>query len=282
VRKQRTIAQEASLSGIGLHTGETVTLRLLPADEGTGIRFRRSDMSLSPDIPATVDYVQDTSRSTNIGIGDAKIYTVEHVLAAARACSIDNLIIEVSGSEPPVADGSSLMFMNMIEEAGIREQDALRHEVCLKEPVSYSHNDIHLVAIPSSEYKISYTLHYPNERAIRTQYFSTVITNKTFRDEIASSRTFSRYDEISYLIDKGLIRGGSLDNAVVLMGDVALSKEGLRYPNEMVRHKILDLIGDLSLVGVPFKAHIIAIMSGHTTNVAFARKISEQITMENN
>ncbi|MFT4552666.1 MAG: UDP-3-O-[3-hydroxymyristoyl] N-acetylglucosamine deacetylase [Chlamydiales bacterium] len=281
MRKQKTLKGESSLSGIGLHTGESVELRFCPAKEDTGVLFRRTDISGTPEIPATVEYVQDTSRSTNIGIGDVRIHTIEHVLAAVRSCEIDNLIIEVSGSEPPVGDGSSAPFLEMIEEAGITEQSSEKSVVSLKHPVYLSDGHVHMVALPSADYRISYTLHYPEAEAIRSQYFSSVINQKIFKEEIGTCRTFSLYEEISFLIDRGLIKGGSLDNAVVVKDDVILSKEGLRFPDEMVRHKVLDLIGDLSLVGVPFNAHIIAIRSGHKSNVALAKKLYNQITMEN-
>lgn len=281
MRRQRTLAEVSELSGIGLHTGEEVNLRFCPAKEDTGILFRRIDIPGGAEVPATIEYVQDTSRSTNLGVGDIRVLTVEHVLAAIRACNIDNLIIEVSGAEPPVGDGSSMPFLQMIERGGIKEQGAFKTTLNLRHPVFLSEGHIHMVAVPSSEYRISYTLHYPESEAIRSQYYSKEISEGSFKEEIAPSRTFSRYDEVSYLIDRGLIKGGSLDNAVVVMDDAVLCKEGLRYSDEMVRHKVLDLIGDLSLVGMPFNAHIMAIRSGHATNIAFAKKIFKQITMEN-
>lgn len=285
--KQKTLADKVDFEGIGLHTGERVLLRFLPAPADKGVIFRRTDLVERPEIPATIEYVQDTSRSTNIGLGDVRIHTIEHVLAAVRASEIDNLVIELSASEPPVGDGSSLPFLRMIELVGTLEQESEREEFFLKEPVYLSEGDIHMCAIPSSEYRISYTLHYPEAYAIRSQFCSLEVTEETFRKEIAPCRTFSHYREISYLIDQGLIKGGSLDNAVVVMDDVVLSKDGLHFPDEMVRHKVLDLIGDLSLVGFPFRAHVIAIRSGHASNVAFAKKIFDSVhcvnsNLENN
>lgn len=268
------------MTGLGLHTGEKVTLRFSPAQEGTGIIFRRVDSDQTVEIPALVHYVQDTARSTNIGLGSKRIYTIEHVLAALRACSIDNLYVDVYGSEPPVGDGSSLPYLEMIDRAGIVEQGLDRKELTLRAPVHFSQGDVHLVALPSDRYQISYTLHYPQTPSITAQYYSVFVDQETFRKEIAPCRTFSLYQEISYLIDKGLIKGGSLDNAIVIMDDVILSKEGLRFENEMVRHKILDLIGDLSLIGTSLNAHVIAIRSGHSSNVAFAQKLLEQISVE--
>jgi UDP-3-O-[3-hydroxymyristoyl] N-acetylglucosamine deacetylase len=248
-------------------------MNILPAKEGSGVFFKRIDLPSKPVIPATLDYVFDTSRSTNIGIHDVRIYTVEHVLAAIRAYEIDNVCIELSSVEPPAGNGSSDVFVECIEEAGVVEQSSDVSIVSITEPVAYSDGDVHIVVIPSDEYRISYTLHYPNSPALQTQYYSFVVRPETFKHEIATCRTFALYDEIAYLMDKGLIRGGSLDNAVVIKDDAIISKNGLFFPNEMARHKILDLIGDVSLMGIPFVGHVIAIRSGHRTNCAFAKKL---------
>lgn len=279
-RRQRTLKKSTSLSGIGVHTGAPVTICFVPAKEGTGIVFRRKDLKGQPVIPATVEYVQDTSRSTSIGVGEVRIKTVEHVLAALKAYEIDNLCIDVDGVEPPVANGSSDVFVQMIEEAGIEEQDQVMPIVKLTQPVYWSEGNIHMVAIPYEGYRISYTLSYPSSPLLRAQYHSVVVTPESFKKEIASCRTFSLYDEVTSLMDQGLIKGGSLDNAIVIKDDVVFSKEGLFFPDEMVRHKILDLIGDLSLVGFNFYAHVIAIRSGHAANHAFAKRLYHQITME--
>lgn len=280
-RKQRTLKNAASFSGIGLHTGEQVTMHFIPAKEGTGIVFKRTDCSGTPIIPATIEYVCANARNTTLGIGDIRIHTVEHVLAAIRANNIDNLCIDIDGIEPPVGNGSSDVFVSMIEEAGILEQEANMPIVKLRNPVYWSEGDIHIVALPSDHYRISYTLNYPNTRLIKSQYFSSAITSETFKREISQCRTFSLYEEVSALMDRGLIKGASLDNAVVIKDDTILSKEGLFFPDEMVRHKILDVVGDLSLVGFDFQAHIISIRSGHASNVAFARKLFNYITTEN-
>lgn len=256
-------------------------MRFCPAKEGTGIVFKRMDLSDQPIIPATVEYVKDTSRSTTIGINKIYVHTVEHVLAAIRANGIDNLSIEISNIEPPIGNGSSDVFISMIEEAGIAEQDAEVPVFCLQTPLYWSEGDIHLVAIPYDGYRISYTLNYPNTPALRAQYHSLHVTSENFKNEISPCRTFLLYQEVAALIDRGLIQGGSLDNAVIIKDDVIFSKGGLYFPNEMVRHKILDVIGDLTLVGLDFYAHIISIRSGHTSNVAFAKKIYEHITREN-
>jgi UDP-3-O-[3-hydroxymyristoyl] N-acetylglucosamine deacetylase len=274
-RFQKTLAQPVSFSGIGLHTGSTVTMTFHPFDKG--IVFERVDLPERPRIPALAQYVQDTSRSTNLGTENARIHTVEHVLAALYAMEIDNVLIHVNAAEPPIGDGSSLPFLAMIEEAGVKQLSAEAKIYRLEKPVVYSEGPIHLVALPSDEYRISYTLHYPKSAALRAQYASLVVSKETFPTEIAPCRTFALYDEISALMDRGLIKGGSLENAVVIKDDVVFSKEGLKFPDEMARHKILDLIGDLSLTGVHFTAHIMAIRSGHQANVALAQLLTKEL-----
>ena len=272
-RKQKTLKESISFSGIGVHTGCSVTLSFLPAKEGTGLVFERVDLPGKPRIPASVEYVVDTARSTALGIGSVRINTVEHVLAALHACGIDNAVLQVSAAEMPIGYGSSLPFIKMIEEAGVVEQSAQKPIFQLTEPLYYSAGDIHIVALPSPEYRISYTLHYPGSEALKSQYTSHIITEDSFKKELASCRTFALYNEISQLMDRGLIRGGSLENAVVIKDDVIFSKDGLKFPDEMARHKVLDMVGDLALVGLPFQAHIIAIKSGHQANTAFAKII---------
>lgn len=251
-----------------------------PRPPGTGIQFRRVDLPGKPVIPASIEYVQATERRSVIGIGESQVHTIEHVLATIRAFRIDNLCIDLSAAEPPVADGSAGQFITMIDSVGIEEQEALLPELNLVEPVYYSGPETHLVAVPHSSFKISYTLHYPQSSAIGSQYVSFEINEDTFRKEIGPCRTFSLYEEVSLLIDHGLIKGGSLDNSVVVHDSAIVSKEGLRFPDEMARHKVLDLVGDLSLVGFNFNAHIQAIRSGHTSNVQFARKIFQSLTTE--
>lgn len=281
VRKQKTLREPVSFSGIGIHTGKEVGLRFCPAKEGTGIVFKRIDLPSQPIIPATVEYVQDTSRSTTIGIKDVRIHTVEHVLAAIKAYNIDNLCIEITSIEPPVGNGSSDVFVEMIEKVGVREQEHQVPIVKIQQPVYWSEGDIHLVALPYPGYRISYTLSYPESSFLSGQFHSIELSEESFKKEIAPCRTFSLYKEISFLIDKGLIQGANLGNAVVIIDEVIISKGGLFFRNEMARHKILDLIGDLSLIGFHFHAHIIAIRSGHTSNVAFAKRLLTYITTEN-
>lgn len=280
-RHSRTLSRPADYAGIGVHTGVQVHMRFLPAEEGSGIVFRRVDLPGQPIIPAGVEYVCDASRSTTIGVGSVKIHTVEHVLAAIKAYQIDNLVIELNGIEPPIGNGSSDVFVEMIEQAGITVQKGTVPVVKLNHPIYYSDKDIHMVAIPHTGYKISYTLNYPETPAIKSQYYSADISSELFKKEISPCRTFSLYEELSYLIDRGLIKGGSLDNAVVIKGDTVFSKGGLFFSDEMVRHKVLDVIGDLSLVGIDFHAHVIAIRAGHASNQAFAKLLLKALTMEN-
>ncbi len=280
-RKQKTLKQEASFSGIGIHTGVQVFMRFVPAKVSTGIVFKRIDLPGQPVIPATVEYVLDTERSTTIGLANIRVHTVEHVLAAIRAYEIDNLCIEVSNIEPPIGNGSSDVFVEMIENAGIVEQDLDVSIVKLQNPVYFSEGDIHLVAIPYDGYRISYTLNYPESVILKSQNHSVLVSPENFKEQIAPCRTFSLYKEVAFLMDRGLIKGGSLDNAVIIKDEVVFSKNGLFFPDEMVRHKILDMIGDLSLIGFHFHAHIIALRSGHSTNFAFAKKLFNYITMEN-
>lgn len=280
-RVPNTLMKSSSFSGIGIHTGKIVTMAFHPAPPQTGIIFRRTDHSEFPIIPATISNVKDTSRSTTIGSGQLFIHTVEHVLAALKAYQIDNLYIDISNLEPPVGNGSSDVFVTMIEQAGIEPQLGSIPIVRLPEPVYFSEGDIHVVGLPCDRYKISYTLSYHDAAALRAQFHSLEVTPKTFKEEISPCRTFSRYSEVSYLIDKGLIKGGSLANAVIIQDDVVFSKDGLFFPDEMARHKILDMIGDLSLIGFDFQAHIIAIRSGHASNYQFAKKMLNILNKEN-
>lgn len=256
-------------------------MRFCPAPVNTGIVFKRTDLPNQPIIPATLSSVWDTSRSTNLGIGELKIYTIEHVLAALYALQVDNLMIELSNIEPPVGNGSSDLFVQMIEEAGIEEQTEARSTLKIETPIYWSQDPIHLVALPSEGYHISYTLSYPSSPVLKAQYHSTIVDSTTFKREIAPCRTFSLYEEVAALMDRDLIKGASLNNGVVIFqNEMILSKEGLFFPDEMVRHKVLDMIGDLSLIGMDLQAHIIAIRTGHASNYAFAKKIVNGIYQE--
>jgi UDP-3-O-[3-hydroxymyristoyl] N-acetylglucosamine deacetylase len=276
VRPSYTLKKEVSRRGVGLFTGEDVLLTLKPLPAGSGVFLQRVDVEGSPMFPLQLSFVQGTPRCTIVGDGKVSVQTVEHLLAVLHAYNISDLKIELSGPELPIFDGSSLPFIEMIEEVGL--QAFSEKEIgYLENPVYWSSGDVHLVALPSETFKISYTLHYPSSSCIGTQFFSFEVTPDSFIKEIAPCRTFSVYEEIAPLIEKGLLRGGSLDSALVIKDNQVANPEGLRLPCEMVRHKILDMIGDLYLVGFPFCAHIIAIRSGHHANNAFARELVNQL-----
>jgi UDP-3-O-[3-hydroxymyristoyl] N-acetylglucosamine deacetylase len=272
LRRQRTLQSSFSLSGNGLFTGGNVTIRLLPAEVGTGIVFKRIDLPGEPLISAKLENVRSALRCTQIGTSQASVQTVEHLLAALKGCEIDNILIEIDGGEVPILDGSAAPFVEQIALAGIALQEAATPVYTLTAPLYWSQGEVHLIALPSPEYRISYTLHYPNSELLGSQFYSTLVQEREFAEQIAPCRTFSLYEEIAPLIEKGLLKG-SLDNGVVIRDNAVVNPEGVRFPDEMVRHKILDLIGDLSLVGVSFAAHIISIRSGHTSNCAFAKEL---------
>ncbi|MCH9630515.1 MAG: UDP-3-O-acyl-N-acetylglucosamine deacetylase [Chlamydiia bacterium] len=277
---QKTLAKAATISGLGLFTGKKVQMTLRPAEENTGIRFQRVDLEGKPILPAQVQFVRGTPRCTVLGKDEVFVQTVEHVLAALSAYEIDNLLIEIDGPEIPICDGSAQPFVDLIEEVGFGYQKGSKKVYHLTSPVFWSQGDVHIVALPSDEFRISYTLNYPNSALLRAQFHTISMSEENFKMEIAPCRTFSLYEETVPLIEQGLIKGGSLENAVIIKGDAILNPEGLRFPDEMVRHKILDLIGDLSLVGYSFFGHVIAIRSGHFSNTAFSKELLNHIMME--
>jgi UDP-3-O-[3-hydroxymyristoyl] N-acetylglucosamine deacetylase len=282
-KRKRVLKEVISFSGNALFTGKKVNVRILPCETPRGILFRRTDLSSNAYLPAQLDYVQSTPRCTILGGGGIFVQTVEHLLAALYACGIQHAVIEIDGPEIPIMDGSALPFVELLENHSVEEEDSELLVAKLLSPLHWSQGDIHLVALPSDDYRISYTLHYPNSVLLRSQFFSFKFSEKGFKEEIAPARTFSFYEEIIALIEKGVIKGGSLENAVLIKEDRVMNAEGLRFADnyEMVRHKILDLIGDLSLMGLRFAAHIIAIRSGHFANIAFAKELYQHIKMEN-
>lgn len=279
-KHQRSLKSSASLDGTGLFTGMKAEIKLRPAPEGTGIVFQRMDLPDKPFLPARVEYVRETPRCTILGSDKVQVQTVEHILSAIKAYDLDNVIIEIDGPEIPSCDGSSMPFVDLIERAGVISQGATKKIHHLEAPVFWSKGDVHLVALPSEEFRISYTLSYPNSDLLKSQFFTVHVNEQVYKEEIAPARTFSLYEEVVPLIEKGNIKGGRLDNAVIIKGDSILNPEGVRYRDEMVRHKILDLLGDLSLVGQSFIAHIIAIRSGHFSNTSFAKELVSNFTME--
>lgn len=279
-RKQRTLAHPISATGIGLFTGEMVTFVLRPAEENSGIVFQRVDLPGAPFFPADLDHLISSSRCTMLRKEDAVVQTVEHLLAALHALGIGNIHIEINGPEVPIFDGSSLPFAKLILEAGVVEQSRSAPVYTLSSPVYFAHNETQLVALPADEYRISYALHYPHSPFLQSQFYTTAITQEQFLSEIAPCRTFSLYEEVMPLLDKKIIKGGSLENGVIVRGNEVLNPEGVRFPDEMARHKALDIVGDLALMGLFFKAHIIAIRSGHAANHALAREMRHHLKME--
>jgi len=273
--KQRTLAHEVSIKGNALHTGNSVTLTLKPAAAGQGILFRRTDLAGSPELRPRVDQVTDLVRATTIQVGHAKIQTVEHVLSAISGCGIDNVIVEMDGSEPPIMDGSARPFVNLILQGEPVEQGADREYFALDAPVSVTRGNSSIIALPSDSLKISCTS--ADDRGIHTQHLSLVIDPEVYQSQIAAARTFTIYEDIEELIKLGKIRGGSLDCAVVIKGDAIISKEPLRFKDEFVRHKILDIIGDLMLLGLPLKAHIVATRPGHAINAELTKVLFEKL-----
>jgi UDP-3-O-[3-hydroxymyristoyl] N-acetylglucosamine deacetylase/3-hydroxyacyl-[acyl-carrier-protein] dehydratase len=275
VQHQQTIGRPASFSGIGLHSGNRVSMTFLPAPANTGIRFRRVDLADKPEIEARVENVTENNRSTTIAKGNVKVHTIEHVLAAFAGYNVDNAIVELDSNEPPIADGSSREFCKMILEAGIVPQSERREPYKPTQPVELLMGETEMALFPDEGFKITCTSSDKHGRF--TQFFSLEVNPKSWEKELSNARTFCFYEEIEYLIKNGLIRGGSLENAVVIRDDAVLTTEPLRYPEEFVRHKILDIIGDLSLLGRPLQGHLIAVKPSHAANCEMARLISEQM-----
>jgi len=273
--KQRTLAREVSVQGTGLHTGEAVTLTIKPAPVGHGIVFKRIDLNGQPEIRPRVDLITDLVRNTALTSGHAKISQVEHVLSALSGCGIDNALVELNTSEPPVLDGSAKPFVNMIIQGEPVEQDKEREYFVLDEAVSITDGNRSIIALPCDCLRISCTS--ADDRGIHTQHLSLDIDPDTYMTQIAAARTFTIYEEIEELVKMGKIKGGSLDCAVVIRGDKIISKEPLRFKDEFVRHKILDIIGDIMLLGLPLKAHIIATRPGHNINSQLTRKLAEKL-----
>jgi len=299
LEKQRTIAKSVSMSGIGLHTGTSCTMTFKPAKENYGIRFVRTDLGGNPEIPATADNVVDVSRGTTLGIGEAKIYTVEHVLAAIVGLQIDNIIIELDGIEPPIGDGSSMPYVNCLLKAEFIQQDAPKDYLIIDQTVMYHEEgkQIDIVALPLDGYRVTVMVDYQNP-ALGSQHTGLFDLEKEFVNDFAPARTFCFLSEVEQLASAGLIKGGDIDNAVVIVDHPAtpeelnnirqmigikqeiklgengiLNNKELRFRNEPVRHKLLDLLGDLALIGAPLKAQVLAARPGHRANVEFAKQV---------
>ncbi|SFN99072.1 3-hydroxyacyl-[acyl-carrier-protein] dehydratase /UDP-3-O-[3-hydroxymyristoyl] N-acetylglucosamine deacetylase [Chitinophaga sp. YR627] len=299
---QHTIKDPVTISGVGLHTGAHVNMTLKPANPGYGIKFQRVDLAGQPVVKADVDYVVDTSRSTTLEHNGARVSTIEHIMAALVGTGVDNVHIEIDGPEIPIMDGSSYPFIQKIEEAGIAEQDAKKIWYTIDTNISFydDKKNVEMVALPAVDYRITCMIDF-NSPILGTQH-ANLNSLQDFKQEVAQCRTFVFLHELEYLISNNLIKGGDINNAIVIV-DKAVSEEQLghlakvfnrehisvaqregilnniqlHYPNEPARHKLLDIVGDLALVGVPIRAHIIANRPGHASNVEFARKIKQYI-----
>ena len=298
---QHTIKEELTISGAGIHTGQSVTITLKAAEPNTGIVFKRIDLPGQPTVKADVDNVVDTTRSTNIEANGARVNTIEHLMAALVGMELDNILIEINGDEVPILDGSSQPFIDALEKVGSRKQDAKKIYYNIQHNITFIDEEkkVEMVALPYNSYRINTLIDF-NSPVLGTQHAS-LKNISDFKTQIASSRTFCFFHELELLIANNLIKGGDINNAIVVVDkpvteesiqriskvfnrkDVHVNEGGilnnleLRYPNEPARHKLLDVVGDLALVGYPFKAHIIANRPGHSSNIQFAKKIKEHI-----
>ncbi|MBD3161938.1 MAG: bifunctional UDP-3-O-[3-hydroxymyristoyl] N-acetylglucosamine deacetylase/3-hydroxyacyl-ACP dehydratase [Candidatus Eisenbacteria bacterium] len=277
VPRQRTVAGPAAYEGVGLHTGIASTLTVRPAEPDSGLRFLRADLPGSPTIPVNPESAGNRDgqlRRTVLRSGETVVHTVEHVLATLAGLGIDNALIEVTGPEAPEpVDGSARPIVEAILSVGTVEQDAPRRYLRIEQPTIFRKGPIQLAGVPEEELRLSFTIEYDNP-IVGTQHASYAITPEVFATEIAPARTFVMHHDVEALQKAGMIKGGTLRNAVVVKDREVLSEEPLRFPDEFVRHKILDLLGDLSLLGRPLLGHILAIRSGHDTNVEFVRKLA--------
>ena len=271
---QTTLARSASYNGIGLHAAEEVHMVLCPAPADTGIVFVRTDLPGRPSVKAHVSNVTNTMRATTLENGEAKVFTVEHVLSALRGLNVDNCIVEMDSAEPPVADGSSLSFVELIEQAGIAKLDAARKVLAVKKQHLVQEDDKFIAIIPYDGFRITFTSINPHP-LLGVQFFDGEVTESSYVKDIAFARTIAFTDELEMLKRLGLGKGGTLENTIVYDKETCLSK--LRSDDELVRHKVLDIIGDLALVGLPLRGHIIAVKSSHKLNNLLTNKIAEEL-----
>ena len=269
---QRTLKRQVACAGIGLHSGSKVTLTLKPAAADTGIRFRRSDLGV--DIPASVAHVGGTNHATCLSHDGAVVETVEHLLAAITSMGLDNAMVELDHREVPVMDGSSAPFVYLIQEAGLRTLGTPRRYLKVLRPITLSRGDKLISLYPSDYFKVTYSISFDHPM-LRHQSHTQRVDENAFVDDIAPARTFGFLHEVEMLRQQGLALGGSLENAIVLSETGVLNPQ-LRYEDEFVRHKILDAIGDLSLVGYPIIGHLVAHRAGHALHTAFAKRILEE------
>src|SRR5213080_4389808 len=272
---QHTLGKAASFSGTALHTGEKVTLKLQPAPVDHGIKFKRKDVQEEPTIDAKIENLKTVERATTIGEGSVRVHTVEHVLAALWAMGVDNAVVEMDANEPPIGDGSAQAYVDLVRKAGVTAQEEPRKFFDVRDTMHVeSKTGALLVLLPDDKFRISCTQAGPNNRF--AQFLSVEVTPALFEREIAPARTFVFYEDVKPLMDKNLIKGGSLENAIVVRGEAVLSKEPLRFADEFVRHKILDIVGDLALIGVRVRGHVIAVKPGHAANSELARVVARE------
>jgi UDP-3-O-[3-hydroxymyristoyl] N-acetylglucosamine deacetylase len=269
---QRTIRRAISCVGIGLHSGNKVQLSLKPAQPGFGIRFRRTDLG-DNEVPANVQHLRGINLATALSVNSVSVETVEHLLAALVSMRIDNVLIELNSPEVPIMDGSSAPFIFLIQEAGVKAQAAPRQYLKILRPISLARGDKHIALYPSDEFRVTYSISYDHP-LLRHQQRTITITEESFIEEIAPARTFTFLKDVEMLRRNGLALGGSLDNAIVL-GETGVLNNALRFEDEFVRHKILDAVGDLALVGHPVIGHLVAHRAGHGLHTEFAAKILE-------
>ncbi len=270
---QRTLRRPTYCAGIGLHSGNKVTLSLKPAPADSGIRFRRSDLG-GLEIPATIDNLDGIQYATGLSYDNASVETVEHLLAALVSLGIDNVVVELNHQEVPIMDGSASPFVYLINEAGVKTLPVPRRYLKITRPISLSRGDKRIALYPSDHFKLTYSISFDHP-LLRHQARTLRITESTFVDDIAPARTFGFLKEVELLRQHGLALGGSLENAVVL-GETGVLNNQLRFEDEFVRHKMLDAIGDLALVGYPIIGHVIAHRAGHALHTAFASKVLQE------
>ena len=279
MEKQRTLAGSAKLSGIALHSGARVALRVEPAEENTGIVFRRVDLPGAPEVRALAANVVEVQRGTTIACGEARVYTVEHIMSALHALRVDNCVVEMDGMEPPICDGSALQFVEMIESAGIVEQSAPAVYFTPKAPVAVVQGGARIVIIPDAEkLRVSCVTSYRG-CPFDPQFCEFEAGDAAkYRAEVAPARTFVDYGDLKMLLAMGLCKGGSLDAAAIIHDGAIICKDQLRFTNEIVRHKILDIIGDLYLVGCRVRGTVVAVKSGHPSHVTLAGKLQAEFS----
>ncbi len=278
--KQWTVAREVSLEGAGLHTGEPARVTFKPAPPNTGVVFERVDLDGRARVHALVENVTGASRGTTLTENGVTVYTVEHLCAAATGLGIDNLLVEIDGPEPPVTDGSSAVFARALVEAGLVEQGERRRLITLDKPFDYKQDGAEMTIVPEDKLRVSFTIRFEHPY-LKSQFYTFEVGRDDFVEEIAPARTFALESEIEMLRRAGLIKGGSLACAVVVGDNGPLNEDGLRFDDEPVRHKILDLIGDLTLFGARFRGHIIAMRSGHAVNVGMIRSVKRHMERKN-